>query len=235
MSALLIAASVATQVLKYAAGYPHLFGLSAKFYVGEEGNIPTYYSTLLLLLAALLLLLIAYHKRRQGARFAVHWLVLGVIFLFLALDEATSLHDLVSGWMRGIVDARGILYYPWVLPGSGFVLLVALSFSRFLLHLPTRTRWFVAVTGVLYVGGALITELVEGWYVEQNGADNLIYTMITTTEETLEMAGLILFIHVLLRYISLNVGVIRLRIGDSQPASEGGAEEDKRKAPRTTW
>ena len=47
-------------------------------------------------------------------------------------------------------------------------------------------------------GGAIGVELIGGRYLELHGVENLTYAMITTVEESLEMAGVIIFIWALL-------------------------------------
>ena len=56
-------------------------------------------------------------------------------------------------------------------------------------------------------------ELVSNYYDSLYGINNLTYHMIVTIEETLEMCGIILFIHALLDYIRSNIKEIRFRVG----------------------
>ena len=54
----------------------------------------------------------------------------------------------------------------------------------------------------IYIGGSIGFELIGGYYAELHGLKNLAYNMLTSTEESLEMAGIILFIWGLLTYIA---------------------------------
>jgi len=57
------------------------------------------------------------------------------------------------------------------------------------------------ISGTIYVTGALGLELFGGQRFESHGKD-LTYLMLTSCEEYLEMLGIVLFIHTLLKYIS---------------------------------
>ncbi len=67
------------------------------------------------------------------------------------------------------------------------------------------------MAATLYVGGAIGFELIGGRYSELHGAQNLTYSMIATTEESLEMAGVIFFIRALLVYIAEKKKEVRIR------------------------
>jgi hypothetical protein len=67
------------------------------------------------------------------------------------------------------------------------------------------------VAAILYIGGAIGVELIGGRYAELHGEENWTYSMITTVEESLEMAGLIVFIWALLEYCADNYKEVRFR------------------------
>jgi hypothetical protein len=60
------------------------------------------------------------------------------------------------------------------------------------------------ISAVLYIGGSIGIELIGGKYAEIYGFEDFSYTMIATLEESLEMAGLIVFIWGLLGYLAAN-------------------------------
>ncbi len=49
-------------------------------------------------------------------------LVLGIIFLFLSIDEGFQIHENI-GDMAKYIDSTGVLYFPWVVP-YGFAVIV---------------------------------------------------------------------------------------------------------------
>lgn len=216
LALLLVLASITAQVTKFLAGHPTVYGLVRLFDVDQEGNIPSFFSALMLLFTALLLGIIAVFKKRTQASYASQWAILAFGFLFLAVDEATSIHELLMRPTSELLGdhASGIFYFSWVIPGITFTLLFALTFVKFLLHLPLRTRGLFLVAAILFVGGAMGIELIGGRYAELHGMQNLTYNMIATLEETLEMAGVIVFIFALLEYIGTNYKEVGLHFGN---------------------
>lgn len=131
----------------------------------------------------------------------------------MAYDEAFQVHEMLIVPFRGLLGNSnlGIFYYAWVIPGIAVVFTLALFFLQFLLHLPTKTRFTFLLAAALYIGGCIGFELIGGSYDELHGNDNLTYNMISTTEESLEMAGLIVFIYALLVYVADIYTEVRFR------------------------
>jgi hypothetical protein len=210
---LLVLASIGGQLTAYLTGHAHVYGLVRLFYVDAENNIPTDFSTLLLLFAALLLAVITVLKRKQTGSPVSHWAILSFGFLFMAADEAWSFHEMLIKPVGKLLgdDNLGVFYFAWVIPGIALVLVLALFFLRFLLHLPAKTRLTFLMAATLYIGGAIGVELIGGRFAELHGTRNLMYSMIVTVEESLEMAGVIIFIWALLVYIADNYKEVRFR------------------------
>lgn len=172
------------------------------FSVDLELNVPVFFSMLLLLFASLLLALTARLQRRLADQPAFHWALLSLGFLFMAFDEIVSAHEKLIEPMRAILGGTslGIFYYAWVVPAVVLLLALGVIFLRFWLRLPSKTRFRFALAGILYVGGAVGMEMVNGAYFEIYGRD-LAYIGLTTVEESLEIAGLVLFNWALLDHI----------------------------------
>lgn len=192
------------------------------FDLNREGNTPTLYQALSLLLCAAALWGIGYaeaanptngaagHDRRRATPRA--WRGLALIFLYLACDEHFKLHERTIDPLRAWLNIReGVLRYAWVIPGAAVVALVALAYARFWFRLPRDTRWRFALAAVLFVGGALGMELVAGRVHTDFGYNSLPYIAAAQVEEVLEMAGVIVFMHALLRHAAVHVeGPLRL-------------------------
>ena len=58
------------------------------------------------------------------------------------------------------------------------------------------------VSAVVFVAGAIGFELVDGRQYEAHGADDIVYAILYTCEESLEMLGTAIFIYALLLYIA---------------------------------
>lgn len=157
-----------------------------------EGNLPTWYTASLLWTAALGLGVCGWtvsEERRDDARERRWWWVLAGIFVLLSLDEAIELHEQLGG-----AALHGPLYFSWVVPGSLLTGAFCMTYLGFWLRLPPPTRRGFAWAFVIYVGGALGMELPLGAWYELRGDENLGYALLDFTEESLEVAGLSVFL-----------------------------------------
>ena len=217
IAAALVLASVAGQLTKYLTGHDHVFGLIAMFNLDGENNLPAFYAVFLLLVASALLLATAWLERDRGNADARYWGVLGAGFLLMAIDEACSLHEALIPPMRQLLGAGrlGIFYYAWVVPALVFVALAGLYFLQFVRRLPPATRRACLLAATLYLGGALGVELLEGRHRELHGGGPM-YNVYVTVEESLEYAGLVVFIHGLLRHLAAHHGELRVAFADAR-------------------
>ncbi len=166
-----------------------------------EANAPTFFSILLLATAACLLYVIARHRSANDEPYASHWALLSLLFLGLSFDEAVSIHETMIGPFRRMFPDYRFAYFGWVIPGAAFVVLVGAWFLGFLMKLDQRTRNLFVIAGVIFVGGALGLEVVEGYIASARGEENWTYEAALTAQELLEMVGVIVFIYALLDYL----------------------------------
>jgi len=181
--------------------YPLRDSLIPIFDINREQNIPSLYSWSALLFSAMLLAVIAQVKKIVGDRYVTHWRALAIIFVFLSLDEAMSLHEKFVEPLRDRFNTGGIFYYAWVIPASILVVVFCLTFSRFLLALPAKTKRLFLIAGTVYVAGALGLEMVAGVYDNIYGMDNIVIAALTSIEEFMEMSAIAIFIYALLTYM----------------------------------
>jgi hypothetical protein len=174
--------------------------ISHYFNFDQESNLPSLYSALALGFCSYLLAIITTFNKIKKVKYAQHWKALSLIFLFLALDEACSIHELLIPVLRGAINAKGILYFTWVIPAFFLLILFLISFRKFIKNLPTKTKTIFILAGMIYITGALGMELVGG-YIADNFGYNTIYGIASSVEELLEMFGIVLFINGLLSYI----------------------------------
>jgi hypothetical protein len=203
---ILVIASIGGQLILFLTGHQHW--LTDLFNVDIEQNIPTLFSVFLLLFAALLLAIITAIKKKQRDSHVMYWTILSSGFLFMAIDEAVSMHEkllLPSAQLLYLLGATpghyGFFAFAWVAHGIALVIVLALFFWRFLLCQPRIIRNRFLVAGIIYIGGAIGMEMIGGRYFELHGA-NLTYRMLSNCEEGMEMAGVIFFIRALLLYIN---------------------------------
>lgn len=228
--------SLLGQFSHFILGHGRLFGFVPEFNVNNENNIPTYFSALLLLSAGGLLGLIARLVREIEGPFRRHWLGLAFVFAYLSIDEISSLHERVGAPLRESLGTSGVLHYAWVIPGIALLLLFAVVYLRFFLHLPARWKGLFALSGLLYVTGGLGLELAGGWYDSHFGYESFTYSVLTTIEEMLEMSGAAVFIYTLLSYLRAHVPALHVSLGTERDrgaaASAFGARGTKRQTDR---
>lgn len=69
----LVLASTAGQLARFLGGDDSVYGLVRMFFLDNENNIPTFFSSGILLLSACLLAAISVFKKRGRDSFAAHW------------------------------------------------------------------------------------------------------------------------------------------------------------------
>ena len=203
---LLIATHFAMMFSRYVLGHGRLLGLVDSFNVNVENNVPTFFSAFLLLSCAVTLAVVA-RMPANSASDRRHWGWLAVIFLFLALDEDASIHELFIEPIRHFLPHHGVLHFGWVVPYALLALAIGIAYLRFVLRLPEPTRQFVFAAGCIYLAGCGGFEMIGGWYISGvSGWQDLTYMTIVAGEEFLEMCGAILFLYALLDHLRRGLG-----------------------------
>lgn len=203
LGGVVLAANAAVHIVAVKVGTsdPSFRVLRRLLSVDEEAAVPAYFSTLILLLASGLLWAMAKVERADGGR-AWPWLVLSAGFLYMSLDENVALHE---HWGRLIasmgVERSGYLYWQWVLPALAVVSVVGIALARFWWQLPPATRFGFAAAGGLYLTGAIGFEMLSGPVAEVEGLKSVRYLVLTSTEEALEIIGIVAFLSVLARHL----------------------------------
>ena len=209
----LISAHVVVQTIRFATGDERVFGLVYLLSVGRESNLPTFYSSFAILFCAFLLTLIGFMMWRSERRWSVYWFLLALVFVFLSVDESLMIHERLSKSLQSLIGTSGLLYFAWVIPyGIGVVIFVA-AYVRFLLHIPRRSAVLFIIAGAMYVGGAIVMEMIGGHVYTEAGALNALYVSVQTLEEFLEMSGIVFFIFALVDYIEKFDGELQLILG----------------------
>jgi uncharacterized membrane protein len=134
-----------------------------------------------------------------------YWLILGIIFLLMAYDEASQMHERLNHITRDLLpeSSMDFLYFAWVIPYAIVVILIGIYFLRFLKSLPSRTRNLFIAAGAIFVTGALGFEMLTSYY--RGGTDFRIHLVILI-EESMEMLGIVFFIYAILDYIKRFIG-----------------------------
>jgi hypothetical protein len=202
----LVGAHVLLRVLHRFAPGPEVQGLRWMFGLNAEHNVPSMFSALAILAAGLMLFATASAVRARGRPHVASWCLLGAVFVFLAVDEWFSLHEMLNRPVRDALQVGGPLYFAWVVPYAALTGLLALVLWRFVVALDPTTRRAFLVAGVVYVTGALLLEMIGGMLWLSAGMQSRLYFLETTAEETLEMLGIALFIRALLGHYRREFG-----------------------------
>src|SRR5690606_14035558 len=162
-------------------------------------SVPATVSSLGLAACALLLALITAVRGALRAPFVWHWGLLALIFLYLAVDEGASLHEILHANLGDTSIAQGYFERTWVIFGIAGVALRGLAYIPFLRHLPRRYALGMIICGAMYTGGALGFEMLGANASEQGAAVS--YHVFATLEEMLEISGIAAFLVVLWSYL----------------------------------
>jgi hypothetical protein len=152
------------------------------FDLDEENNLPTWFSSFLLLNNSFFLGLVA---RSQNIQDKLQWTLMSAGFFILAIDEVAGFHETFNSSIE----------MNWAIPGAILVLLVAAAFIPFLLRLRRGLAGMFILSGIVFVSGAIVIELLS----EEMDSDSLAYMMAVAVEEGLEMLGAWLFLVTLLK------------------------------------
>lgn len=175
-----------------------------KFHLNIERNFPTWFSSIILMISSLLLYII--YRTTLDLKPNKFWAFLSLIFIFLSLDEAVSIHEhlnIISEYYK----LHGFFYYSWVIAGIAFVLIIGITSIPFLKSLPSKAAAHFIIAGFIYCLGAIGMEMIGAYFVEMssNPTMQLWYEIMVTIEESLEMIGIVFFNFILIRYLKYTV------------------------------
>ena len=195
VSAFFVVIGIVSQILSPGPSdqytWTHMFDLDG------EAALPAWFQTGMLLACGALLWLIG-SSRKAEDRFAGHWKFLTWVFVYLAADENATIHETLGFWIsRHSVHSMGV--YAWLIPGIAFVIIMGFASWKFLRHLPPGIRRAMLIAAAAYVAGAAGMDMIEAPLDDLWGS--LPFSMLVVVEETLEMAGLVIFMHTLLSYL----------------------------------
>ena len=191
---------LAMDVSYYLLDHKRLLGMLRQFTLAEEANVPTWYSALLLISCALCLAIIAMRLPKGEANYRRHWLILALIFTYMSMDETAVIHEMTIRPLRYAFDLDGALYYSWVVPAAVLMGIFLFSYLGFLRHLPSSSRNRFILAGLVFVGGAFVTEFFIGYWWTTVG-DGMTSGLLNILQESMEICGSSLFLSALLRHI----------------------------------
>ena len=203
--------SLASQLYLYLLGGTNT-RVPGRLNVDSELTVASWLQSGILLAGAALLALSAFVAYRTRVAYAGHWAFLSLAFLWLSIDEAAAIHELIIGPLHNALGTGGVLYFAWVIPAMLVVGVMGMAYVGFLRHLTSPVRNLFLAAAALYLSGALGGDLVGGAWFEMHGPANLTYALMTQVEETLETVGVTILIAAVFTHLTLVVPewVVRL-------------------------
>jgi hypothetical protein len=174
-------------------GHDSIYGLLGIIDLDKERGIGVLFQVFLMLGNVAMLALLG-KLARAGKADPGPWYFMAGLFTFLTMDEFSYIHEQLMDPMRELVGSEGILHFAWVVPYGIAVVLLGLWFAPKVWAIrPGPRKWFF-LAAVTYVTGALGFEMLGGWRLTVIGGEayrpEMIYELLTTVEEGLEMVGL---------------------------------------------
>jgi len=164
------------------------------FNMDAEANLPAAFSFLNLITASLILLYLA---STNSKRHRPYWLLLAVIFVFLAFDELFQIHEYIG---RSVGPSEGSRD-GWKIPYAIAATVIGGLMLRFVFELPKKTRIMFFVAGATFVLCAIFIDYLQSVLLQDYHTKRY-HQLLTTIEEPGEMLAIILFIYAMLDYIS---------------------------------
>lgn len=189
------------------------------FYLDNEMNFPTFFSVLLMLACAVLLVIIGIEDQVKKNKYFRHWYFLAFGFFFMAGDDFMLLHEKLMNPMNklfGINRISEFLTFSWIVPYFVIVVILAVSYFRFVRDLPKRSKILFMAAGFVYLFGIFAMEMIGGYIKKTYGFETREYVVVSTIEEFLEMSGLIFFVYGLMDHINRQVSQIKLVFGSEK-------------------
>jgi hypothetical protein len=190
---LLVAVGIAANFVLQAVPGTALAGLMRPLLLDEEASVPTYVASVLHLTAALLLIVYALGRRASGEPHAFRWLALGLVFVFLSMDEVVQVHERWDTLVSAIVGREGFAG-SWVAIGLLLIGVTAVIWLPLYRSLPRRVAVLWLVAGAVFVAGAVGVEVFSKPFEPPETA-RIAYIFAVGLEEGLEMLGVVVFLY----------------------------------------
>ena len=126
------------------------------------------------------------------------------------------IHEALMEYIKKSYQTTGFLYYAWIIPYGGFLVVLGIVYHPFLRHLPLEIMRLFCVAAIIFVSGAIGFEAVSGKVISLYEEENLWFKLIYTFEELFEMVGIAVFIFGLLVYLQQQSGSITFRLEQEQ-------------------
>lgn len=204
---ILVLGSILGEIARLGYGRGSVFGLVRLFGLGQEANVPTWYSSAALLIAALLTCLITLLPIPDVRRQSKRWWGLAAVMALMSLDETALLHESIPYFMALSLlspdEEAWYIRYAWVPFGTLVLGVLVWWFIPLWRSFPARLRSRLSFAALVFFGGALGLEFLEAAWASQFDTETFGYSALWTAQETLEMTGVALLILALYDYLAM--------------------------------
>lgn len=196
----LIGLSLLTLIPTFVFGHGNIFGLIPLFKLDSEANFPTLYSTALLSASAFLFYVLSKQEETVEKKASKKFKLMSAVMAFIALDEISSIHELLTEPLLLIGDFDGVFFHAWVIAAIPLLIILFFYLFRFLLSQPKEFRNGLISAAFIYISGALGMEMLEGYFASIQGRMTILSAVFANIEESFEIFGLIVLINTLLKF-----------------------------------
>jgi len=203
VSLLFVVFHLVSQALVFTLDLPAFWeGAANRFNVDSENSVATWYAQILLLTAGFLSALIARATMFKKEPHVFEWFLLAAVFVYLSIDEATSIHELAIQPTQELLGIdSGLLFFAWFIPVLIIVGILGIFMLKWFLQLPLQTKKMLVLAFIIFVVGAVGMEMISGAYWQANDfVYDYTYRVFNAVEEGLEMIGVSVAIYALLEY-----------------------------------
>jgi hypothetical protein len=177
--------------------------------VDSEANLPSWYASTLLQACAFLAFVISFHdapEQKNG------WRGIALLLLLMGMDEVAGLHNVPSRRLSEVIGlGNGYLMNACVIPASGVLAILGLTYLPFIKRLPGWLLRSLIGAAAAYVIGALALEVLgSGFEYEAGGLNydgvrhySFSFEMTAVLEEAFEYVGVLATMAAFLRHAQL--------------------------------
>jgi hypothetical protein len=166
----------------------------------RAGTVPSWFQSALMVLAALLLWTTADDARARGDHRAGAWRWAALGAVALSVDELVDVHERVVGPVARLLGGGLLGDLAWGVVAVPVVAVAALAGLGPVRSLPRSTASGILLAGALYVGGAVVMDVVGTVLGSAVGPDSLLLASSSVVEEAMEMLALTVLVLVVSRY-----------------------------------
>jgi hypothetical protein len=178
-----------------------------RFNLDSEANIPTWFSTLLLFCVSLTSLVIYILNRSIASKVSWNsfWIGFGAIYLFLSLDEAARIHEIIDSdefetYVHKIFDITWHLKWIYVYAPFSAIFFMVCTYFLIVINKNNDLRNWILGGLIVYALGGLIGESIDYFFYSSQ--------VEVVFEEGFELLGTIMVFRGCLQELNRRYGVV---------------------------